>query len=278
MAEGNEELTGEKLSLSETLQAIKNAISSENTGAPSHLLVYYSGHGAQHGNEYILQTGPTSDRCVEASWLKSQLEQINVRHLLVILDCCYAAGFPILPSLSSGSQVSQTMWASSSRGEISTGSRQTGGMFTKYVVSALRSGSQCFLEAQSSDRGDQSQCHICKALHTQCKSLECLTLARIQSYVFDHVTEESLRSNSMQRPLKVETSHTEVPLAYAHSTPLSYTLWFVSDGEVRIPVFLENLDKNLDDLRKDLFIQLKGIFVLILTAHYKLFYQCNRND
>ena len=83
--------------------------------------------------------------------------------------------------------------------------------------------------------------------------------------MFEHVEEESRQSEQSdlrtQHPFKYEASHTEMSLAYAYTKPLSYTVWFVSDGEVRRPVYLDDIQKTVNELRADLLDQLKGIYI-----------------
>ena len=249
-------LTCKKDDVDKALDEVQDKISGAGKSCPSSLILYYSGHGTIYGGQYFLKLGSKPEDWLEASWMQEKLKSIEPKHLLVILDCCYSGGFQILPPLSTMSTDQQfTLWASSMPLQTSRMSLREGSRFTKYLVSALRSGSQCYLETRGID-----SCNICKQFIRSCKQRDFLTVKVLQDYVSDHVHLESMISQSEQQPYSATIcrNDTEVPLAYAYDQPLAFTVWFMINGNIEQPLIIEDPNKDIAFNRDLLYIQYKG--------------------
>ncbi|OJT20892.1 hypothetical protein BO221_28760 [Archangium sp. Cb G35] len=74
---------------------------------PDRLLIYFAGHGLAHTDErhqlagFLLPSDARRDD-ISSYWamatLRDALRQLSCRHLLLILDCCFAGAFPHSPS------------------------------------------------------------------------------------------------------------------------------------------------------------------------------------
>ena len=258
---------------SEALKAFKDIKDQNPPQSQLSLLVYYCGHSChEQSGEYYICCGASSSSWLNATCLQRQLEDIIPSRLLVILDCCYAAGFAILPTLAPTAgfnEYSYTLWASSSPGQKSWFHHNEGLVFTKYVISALRSGTQCPLETIQGNQGS-GQCSICQNLHQLCKTVSVLSVSTIQKYVFDHIQEEATLLKVKQEPVKKEISqtHIEVPLAYANTEPVAHAVWLKMDDEYKQPLKLENPKEEISDSRAYLFEQITGNAINIFSSFY----------
>ena len=200
--------------------------------------------------------------CIEASWLQQELKAIQPVHLLVILDCCYSGGFPILPPLPNDAvDHHYTLWASSMPDQVSVASRE-GSHFSKYLVSGLHSGGECLLKA----RGIQT-CNTCQYFREDCAKLDFLTVQKMQNFVFEHVRRESIITHNIeQRPYTTTVSlrNPEVPLAYAYDKPLAFTVWFSRNGEIEQPLMLDDPNRDIAHNRYLLLQQIRGTTKLII--------------
>ena len=220
----------------------------------STLIVYYSGHGLEHNGERYLQMGKSPRTSVSSQWMKHQLSDINPSNMLVIIDCCGSGAFDILPSQGNGNH---TLWTSCSSHEVSRSYYRQGSTFTTFVVAGLKSGVQCFLKKAAGDV-DQVTCSICRKLQVQCEGRTYLTIKAIEDYVFAHVSAKSYADGSVQTPSKRQTSENNTMIAYAHSEPLFYTVWFIEDDSVQQSIRLETIGQHLSQTREGLFKELKG--------------------
>lgn len=87
----------------EQLRALFHQIQLENTGDDGRVLIYYAGHGVQRDSANGLQgyfvpadaRPGADDSMVSMELLADTLRQVKSRHLLLVLDCCFAGMFRV---------------------------------------------------------------------------------------------------------------------------------------------------------------------------------------
>ena len=233
---------------------------------PSSLIVYYSGHAIEFKGEHYFQMDSSQKQSISAHWMKQQLSQVHPSKLLVILDCCRAGAFDILPSQNRGDHM---LWACCSAKETSRSIFWQGSSFTSFVVAGLKSGVQCFLHQNTVDGREQVACSLCDKLYAQCGDRTYLTMEAIEKYAFEHVIAKSRKDGVLQTPCKRGHCESNAILAYAHSEPLFYTIWFIENETIQHSVRLENIGQHMSQTRKCLLKELGGKFQSLMCICLK---------
>ena len=198
------------------------------------------------------------------SELKEGLTDLQVDELLVVLDCCDAENFDVLPARCAGSHKNHysVVWPSCSITEKSKGGH-SGSRFTKYMVAGLRSADiSCNLTKPD------AECTDCWKYRRDCLLNSTLQVSKLQAYVHKHV-----KQNVEQRSVVCGRYHEEIDLVYTNDPDsLSHTLWFNADNSNKYPVDLMNFGRDIYEVRREMYESMKSELkvVPVVVFHSKL--------
>ena len=187
------------------------------------LLVYYTGHTAK-GNQ-----------------LEKCLEEVRVRRLVCIIDCCRADEVRLIPDIKK--ECSRVVLRSSET--TAKASPTAGSTFTRYYLAGLRSAVKC-----PCPQG--VKCERLKRFREKSSASGFVTLANLFEYAAEHM--------ESQKPIKCEISYANSNhvLAFFNREPIVYVLQVVY-GEKQLPVEIEIEEQMIDFSQSfhDIYLQLK---------------------
>jgi len=173
------------------------------------LLVYYTGHTP------------------EDKQLEKCLEQVRVRRLLCVIDCCHADEVRLIPDLK---DCSRAVLRSSER--KAKANPMAGSTFTRYFLAGLRSARKCPCD-------DGSACRHLEEFREKSLDLGVVTLANLFNYTAQHMKEDQTPRKDV---ISYDNSHFE--LAFFNKEPIVYSFSFVS-GNHQFPD-VEVDEQNID--------------------------------
>lgn len=184
------------------------------------LLVYYTGH--------------TPDD----SQLQICLDEVSVRRLLCIIDCCRADEVQLIPSKKECSRVVLRSSEGTARASPTAGST-----FTRYYVTALRSAVKCPCP-------DGTECQHLKQFRANSLESGFVTHANLFHYAAEHMPNQKPRQDV------ISYNNSDHVLAFFNGEPIVYTLQFVRANKPPTDVDIEeqkiDFDASFDDICEQL--------------------------
>ena len=129
-----------------TLDALRQRIDQCFSTEPDVALFYFAGHGAEaNGSDVTLcvSDGTSTSPGVSLSEVMTKIAASNIRHKIVILDCCYSGGAGGVPQLGANMMAllpKGTTILAASRGDEVSMEADGGGVFTTQLIAALEGG------------------------------------------------------------------------------------------------------------------------------------------
>ena len=234
---------------------ISNSLEDLHGKQPQLLLVYYSGHGAESLSDNSaaaeLDVDIDSALNLKVDELQEHLKSIQSSRLLVILDCCFAANYEVLPRFDDDTGVTWQVQLNGASGRGVTEVEDTKSIFTQHLIAALHSARSCPLKRMSSEEDVETvPCKYCEKLRKISSFRGYIDLHDVRDYISEHMKSDD---TTYAPNMSTRNVSGEIKIAHYNDKTFVHTFIFCGNEGKKKAFYLQFMGATVDDLLENLF-------------------------